>query len=81
VGVLPFTGLHDPTDAAADSVGTVYVADEGNDRVVKLAAGSSAPTVLPFTGLNTPSGVAVDLAGPVYVADFGNNRVVKLPAG
>ena len=61
--------------------GSVYVADRGNNRVLKLAAGSNTPTVLPFTGLNNPDGVAVDTAGNVYVTDTDNNRVVKLEAG
>ena len=59
----------------------MYVADRGNDRVVKLPAGTNTPTVLPFTGLNNPDGVAVDGAGNVYVTDSDNNRVVKLAAG
>jgi serine/threonine protein kinase, bacterial len=46
--------------------------------VLKLPAGSNAPTALPFTGLNTPLGVAVDKNGAVYVADRGNDRTVKL---
>jgi serine/threonine protein kinase, bacterial len=78
--VLPFTGLDIPIGVAVDRAGNVYVADAGNNRVVQLAAGSSAPTVLPFTGLNKPVGVAVDTAGNVYVADK-NNRVVTLAAG
>jgi DNA-binding beta-propeller fold protein YncE len=63
---------------AVDSAGTVYVT--GNNRVLKLAAGSSTPTELPFTDLDGPHGVAVDSAGSVYITD-GANRVVKLPAG
>ena len=64
-----------------DTAGTVYVTDQSNNRVLKLAAGSSTQTVLPFTGLNGPGGVAVDTAGNVYVADWGNDRVLKLAAG
>ena len=78
---LPFTGLNSPGGVAVDTAGNVYVADHGNNRVLKLAAGSTTPTVLPFTGLNSPGGVAVDTAGTVYVADTGNNRVLKLAAG
>ena len=52
------------------------VADDGNDRVVALASGSTTQVVLPFTGLERPFGVAVDTAGTVYVTDFDNNRVV-----
>ena len=59
---------------------TVYVTDAGNNRVLKLAAGSSTQAVLPFTGLNNPWGVAVDSSGNLYVSD-GNNRVLKLPVG
>ena len=55
---------------AVDTAGDVYVADTGNNRVLKLAAGSSTQTVLPFTGLHDPDGVAVDTAGDVYVADY-----------
>jgi serine/threonine-protein kinase len=78
--VLPFTGLSNPGGVAVDTAGDVYVADSGNNRVVKLAAGASTQSVLPFAGLNIPNGVAVDSAGAVYVTD-NNNRVVKLAAG
>ena len=66
---------------AADSTGTLYVVDMGNNRVLKLPAGSSTQEVLPFTGLHSPDGVAVDNAGTLYVADTHNNRVLKLAAG
>jgi serine/threonine protein kinase, bacterial len=66
---------------AVDTAGTVYVTDNRNNRVMKLAAGSSTPTALPFTGLNGPTGVAVDTAGTVYVTDSQHNRVVGLPPG
>ena len=79
--VLPFTGLNQPCAVAVDTAGDLYVIDSGNNRVVKLTAGSSTQTVLPFTGLNQPYAVAVDAAGNVYVTDWGNNRLLKLPAG
>ncbi len=79
--VLPFTGLNDPEGVAVDSSGTLYVADNSNNRVVKLAAGSSAQEVLPFTGLKGTFGVAVTSTGTLYVADTGNNRVLRLAAG
>jgi serine/threonine-protein kinase len=82
--VLPFNGLNfrlSPGGVAVDSSGAVYVTNQGMyGRVVKLAPGSSTPTVLPFTGLYQPQAVAVDSAGTVYVTDF-NHRVVMLPAG
>ena len=79
--MLPFTGLNGPWGVAVDTAGSVYVTDYGNNRVVKLAAGSTTQTVLPFTGLSHPDGVAVDTAGSVYVTEDFNNRVVKLAAG
>jgi serine/threonine protein kinase/sugar lactone lactonase YvrE len=79
--VLPFTGLDAPVGAAVDTAGNLYITDNGNSRVLKLAAGSTTQSVLPFTGLNNPEGVAVDAAGDLYVADWGNNRVVELAAG
>ncbi|AYE99480.1 serine/threonine protein kinase (plasmid) [Mycobacterium paragordonae] len=82
--VLPMTGLGfalSPGGVALDDTGSVYITSQSMyGRVVKLAAGSSTPTVLPFTGLYQPQGLAVDANGTVYVADF-NNRVVKLAAG
>lgn len=82
--VLPFNGIDfrlSPGGVALDGAGSVYVTSEGMyGRVVKLAPGSSAPTVLPFDGLYQPQGLAIDGAGTVYVTDF-NNRVVALAAG
>jgi DNA-binding beta-propeller fold protein YncE len=61
-----------------DRGGNVYVSDFGADRVLKLDAGASNPTVLPFTGLNNPSEVAVDSRGDVYVHDSSHFRILKL---
>jgi serine/threonine-protein kinase len=69
--VLPFTGLSHPNGVAVDTAGNLYVADQYNNRVVKLAEGLSTATVLPFTGLNYPGGVAVDSAGNLFVTDVG----------
>ncbi|MCV7164831.1 hypothetical protein [Mycobacterium stomatepiae] len=64
-----------------DDADTVYVADAGNNRVVKMDAGATTPVALPFTGLNFPNSVAVDQSKNVYVTDLNNNRVLKLAAG
>lgn len=79
--VLPFTGLTGPEGVAVDSAGGVYVSNVENDRVMKLATGSTTQTVLPFTGLKEPYGLAVDKDASVYVGDTDNDRVVKLPGG
>jgi streptogramin lyase len=77
--LLPFTGVTYPGGVAVNAAGDVFLTDYGNDRVLKLPAGSTEQTVLPFTGLRKPGPVAVDTAGNVYVSD--RNRVVKLAAG
>jgi len=79
--VLPFAGLGQDPRLAVATDGTVYVADHGNNRVLKLAPGATSPSELPFTGLNHPDYVAVDSAGNVYVSDVGNSRVLTLAAG
>ena len=76
---LPFSGLTYPGGLAVNATGDVFLTDYGNDRVLKVAAGSTEQTVLPFTGLHKPGPVAVDAAGNVYVSD--RKRVVKLAAG
>jgi serine/threonine protein kinase, bacterial len=81
--VLPFAGIV-PEGVAVDTAGDIYVADDANNRVLKLAVGSSTPVVLPFTGLKYPDGVAVDAAGNVYVTDWideHNTGVRMLAAG
>jgi DNA-binding beta-propeller fold protein YncE len=96
-GELPFTGLNNPYGVAVDTAGNLYVTDSGNNRVLKLAAGSNTQSVLPFTGLHNPAGVAVDAAGNLYVTDantdayndtnaitstnYANSQVLKLAAG
>jgi serine/threonine-protein kinase len=77
--VLPFNGLDHPWGVAVDTAGNLYVLDRGNNRVVKLAAGSNTQAVLPFTGLKDPWGVAVDTTGNLYVTDWGHFQVLKLP--
>ena len=76
---LPFTGLNHPESVAVDATGNLYVVDGGNNRVVKLAAGSNTQTVLPFTGLTNPSDLAVDAAGNVYM--IASRVVMKLAPG
>lgn len=77
--------LNRPRGVALDSTGNVYVADSGNNQIVRfeqrltINAVSTNGTYLPFlanlTGLLNPSGVAVASNGNIYVADTGNNQI------
>ena len=78
--------LNSPGLAATDSSGDVWVADWGNDRILKY---SPAGVLLAAYGgegaaegqLQGPFGIAINQSsGNVYVADEGNHRIVELSA-
>ena len=63
-----------------DGSGEAYVADTGNNRIVKLSPTGRRCTDWGSRGtgdgrFRSPTGVAVDAAGTVYVLDSENNRV------
>ena len=78
-----------PTGIHVDSSENVYIADNGNHRVVKWEKGSSSYSSegLVVAGnnsngsalnqLNSPYDVTVDSSGNVYVADRENSRIMK----
>ncbi|HEY1759831.1 MAG TPA: choice-of-anchor D domain-containing protein, partial [Bryobacteraceae bacterium] len=70
-----------PSAVALDEAGDLYVADSGNNQIVKVPiSGGVFGTPVPLvTGLSGPGGVAVDGAGNVYYTDGGNNAVAELP--
>ena len=72
----PVKGFSNPADIHIDKDGYIYVADRGNNRIVRL---DLQGRLLQEYGLNTlkaPEGVYVDDQGAVYTADTGNARVV-----
>ena len=62
-----------------DGSGNVYVADTGNNRILKetWSAGSYIQSTIPTSSLSSPGGVAVDSAGNIFIADTDNQRVLK----
>jgi streptogramin lyase len=72
-------GLSTPHGVVVDASGNVYIADIGNNRILKetLSSGGYAESIVASDGLKTPAGVAVDASGNVFIADSGNNRILK----
>ncbi len=71
--------VNQPKGVATDAVGNLYLADNGNNRVLKVSP-TGATTVV-GAGLEYPQGLAVDGAGDVFIADNNLNEVVEVPAG
>jgi sugar lactone lactonase YvrE len=82
--------LNHPAGLALDSMGNLYIADNGNNRVrrvdavqatISTAAGSGQSGFggdsgpAVSAGLAGPRGVAVDNAGNLLIADEANNRI------
>ncbi len=90
----PATGaqLHYPSGMAVDTLGNLYIADWGNNRVRKVdtngiittAAGNGIEGYSGDGGpatqaqLGYPPGVAVDTQGNLYIADDYNHRIRKV---
>lgn len=81
---------NNPGGMAFDSVGNLYVADTGNNKIRKITtdgvvttlAGSGVQGSMDGTGtvasFYEPCSVAVDASGNVYVADAGNGKIRKI---
>jgi uncharacterized protein (TIGR03437 family) len=83
--------LDEPAAVAVDAVGNLYIADESNAVVRKVANNGIISTVAgngnnysgdngPATNaqLHWPAGVAVDAADNLYIADAYDNRIRKV---
>jgi sugar lactone lactonase YvrE len=77
VANLANNSLSDVEWIAVDSSGNVYIAEYGNDRVLKEtpSAGGYTQSIIPINGPVYPLGIAVDGSGNLYVD--GYTQVVK----
>ncbi|CAF1577632.1 unnamed protein product, partial [Rotaria magnacalcarata] len=79
------TQLFVPRGISVDTLGTLYVADQGNDRVMRWTQGTTQGTVIVGgngvgAGANQfkePVGLSFDRHGNLYVADLNNHRVQR----
>ncbi|MFK5073800.1 hypothetical protein ACI4BE_30185, partial [Klebsiella pneumoniae] len=70
-----------------DAFGNVYVADAGNNRIQRWAAGARSVTTVAGNGtpgnainqLNNPQHVFVDRYTNLYISDAGNHRIMFYP--
>jgi sugar lactone lactonase YvrE len=90
-GAVTNFNLCDPQGIAFDSLGKLYVADNGNNRILEFkppftngeSASVSVGTMQNSTtqsSLNSPLGLALDSSNNLWVADEGNERVVEFKA-
>jgi uncharacterized protein (TIGR03437 family) len=92
-GPATSAALSTPASAIYDSAGNLLIADRGNQRLRRVAAGTGIISTIAGTGeaafngdglaatataLNFPTGLAVDPAGVLYVGDRDNRRLRRL---
>jgi sugar lactone lactonase YvrE len=76
------TGFTLPVGLATASNGTLYICDQGVNKIFKVAPAGGTPT--PYAAgiaFNAPNGIALDANGFLYVADMNNNRIMKVAPG
>ncbi len=81
-----------PTDVAFDSVGNLYIADMGNNRIRKVTSDGVISTIVGFgtqgysgdggpailAELNNPFSIKIDAAGILYISDMNNHCVRRV---
>ncbi|MEG1887098.1 MAG: NHL repeat-containing protein, partial [Oscillospiraceae bacterium] len=73
--------LNKPLDMYIDKNDNIFIADTGNNRIVKMDKNMNVLAAFDNSterGFNAPSSVFVDDDGGIFVADTDNTRIVKL---
>jgi sugar lactone lactonase YvrE len=84
-GFVLGSGFNGPSGVAVDSIGDVFVADQGNNAIKEIVAingviSSQSQILTLGSGFNQPQDLVVDSGGNVFVADYGNNKVKEIVA-
>lgn len=75
----------EPSDVCNDLSGNIYIADKGNNRIVKVEpTGRTAVEFKEFANgaetvkLSAPEGITITSDGDMYICDTGNSRIIHL---
>jgi sugar lactone lactonase YvrE len=94
-GLALNTNLNEPAGIATDASGNLFIADGGNNRVIRVDSSTGILTLVAGNGsasstgnggpatlaaVNTPTGVALDAAGNLYISEMLGNRVRRVDA-
>ncbi|WP_026260880.1 NHL repeat-containing protein [Spirosoma luteum] len=91
-GLATAAGFNYTASVVVDGSGNLYIADQGNHRIRKVAANGIVSTVAgtgtagyggdgglaTAASLANPASVVVDGNGNLYIADYGNNLIRKV---
>jgi trimeric autotransporter adhesin len=84
--------LNQPEAVAIDGAGNLYIADTGNNQILRIEVATGTMTIVAANGmllsgagslLSQPAAVLVDPHGNLYIADTGNHlvRYVRMDTG
>lgn len=81
-GATDANSLFNPVAVVHDPLGNLYVLDEGNNAIRKIAPDGTTTTRvhIPGVGANLGPGLAVDAAGNLYFSDLWSRRLRRLTA-
>ena len=70
--------INTPQGIVFDSVGNLYIANYGNNNILKVDTASNVSVFATSALFNLPFGITIDTAGNFYVTNFGNNTISKI---
>ena len=94
-GAATSAGVGGPVGVALDASGNLYIANQYDQRIRKVAAATGIITTVAGNGvygfagdggaatsarLASPAGIALDASGNLYIADYSNHRIRKVAA-